>query len=416
MNIRAIAFYLPQFHPIPENDDWWGRGFTEWTNVAKARPLFRRHQQPDIPGELGFYDLRLSETREAQAELARSHGIHGFCYWHYWFGGKRLLERPFNEVLRSGKPDLPFCLAWANHSWTAIWEGNAKRILVEQTYPSDEDNKRHFKTLLEAFRDARYITVDGKPLFLIFDPKGLPQAKQMLDSWRRWAVEAGMSGVYLVAVLEDTLFVDTKIWDPVANGFDAVMVANQTAVAYANVNTASTLRTLFRRLPYLNRRPLHVYKYTDALPYFFASVPDGVESFPCVVPNWDNTPRRGSRGVVLTDTSPELFGLQVKEAIRRVRGKEDDRKLIFVKSWNEWAEGNYMEPSVRHGRGFLEAFRDELGTANMSLSYGTDVAQYPRPKEGILSAAKRGLGHYLASRVLWRFRRADVRGTRSFRG
>ena len=165
---RLIAFYLPQFHPIPENDEWWGRGFTEWTNVAKAVPLFRGHYQPHFPADLGFYDLRVPEVREAQAAMAKAYGIEGFCYYHYWFGhGRRLLERPFNEVLSSGKPDFPFCLCWANDTWTGIWHGAPNKVLIEQRYPGVEDYKAHFYALLDAFRDPRYMTVDGKKIFII---------------------------------------------------------------------------------------------------------------------------------------------------------------------------------------------------------------------------------------------------------
>jgi lipopolysaccharide biosynthesis protein len=165
---RIIALYLPQYHPIPENDAWWGKGFTEWTNTAKARPLFRGHYQPHVPADLGFYDLRVPETRLAQATMAREYGIEGFCYYHYWFAGTRLIERPFNEVLASGQPDFPFCLCWANQTWTGAWHGLMNQILIEQTYPGTDDHRRHFDTLLPAFLDRRYMTVDGKPIFVFF--------------------------------------------------------------------------------------------------------------------------------------------------------------------------------------------------------------------------------------------------------
>ena len=193
---RLIAFYLPQFHPIPENDLWWGRGFTEWTNVAKARPLYRGHYQPRIPADLGFYDLRVPETRAAQAALARSAGIEGFCYWHYWFAGKRILERPFNEVLRLKEPDFPFCLGWANHSWTGIWHGAPNKTLIEQTYPGREDYERHFYAVLEAFHDPRYIRVRGKPLFVICRPTELPCADEFIGLWHHLAVRNGLAGVH----------------------------------------------------------------------------------------------------------------------------------------------------------------------------------------------------------------------------
>jgi lipopolysaccharide biosynthesis protein len=170
MRARAIALYLPQFHPIPENDEWWGKGFTEWTNTAKAKPVFRGHYQPHVPADLGFYDLRVPETREAQTALARRYGIEGFCYYHYWFAGRRILERPFDAVLHSGTPDFPFCLCWANATWAGVWYGEPNRVLIKQTYPGQADHEAHFRALLPAFKDPRYIRVDGKPVFLIFQP------------------------------------------------------------------------------------------------------------------------------------------------------------------------------------------------------------------------------------------------------
>jgi lipopolysaccharide biosynthesis protein len=178
---RLIAFYLPQFHPIPENDEWWNKGFTEWTNVAKAKPLFVNHYQPRLPADLGFYDLRVPETRLAQAEMAEHYGIEGFCYWHYWFAGKRLLEKPFNEILRLKEPDFPFCLAWANQSWSGIWHGCPDKILIRQTYPGIDDYRDHFYALLDAFGDARYLTIDNKPIFLVYQPHALPDSRQFTD-------------------------------------------------------------------------------------------------------------------------------------------------------------------------------------------------------------------------------------------
>jgi lipopolysaccharide biosynthesis protein len=192
---RLIAFYLPQFHPIPENDAWWGPGFTEWTNVAKARPLYKGHKQPRLPADLGFYDLRLPETRERQADMARDAGIEGFCYWHYWFGGgRRILERVFDEVLASGKPNYPFCLAWANHSWSGVWQGMPKNVLIEQTYPGPADFQAHFHAVLPAFRDPRYLTVGGKPIFLVFSALDLPDTKEFTDLWNELALKAGLPG------------------------------------------------------------------------------------------------------------------------------------------------------------------------------------------------------------------------------
>lgn len=197
--VRAIAFYLPQYHPVPENDEWWGKGFTEWRNVSKARPLFPGHYQPHLPADLGFYDLRLPEVREAQAELARAHGISGFVYYHYWFNGRRILERPFNEVLQSGKPDFPFCLCWANENWTRIWDGGDKHILLEQKY-SAQDDLAHIQSLIPAFRDERYIRVNGKPLFLVYRAELIPDPVRTAAIWREAAIKAGVGDLYLARV------------------------------------------------------------------------------------------------------------------------------------------------------------------------------------------------------------------------
>jgi len=375
-DIKTIAFYLPQYHPTPENDEWWGPGFTEWTNVAQAAPLFRGHKQPDIPADLGFYDLRLGETREAQATLAKEHGIHGFCYWHYWFSGTTILDRPFNEVLDSGKPDFPFCLAWANHTWSRIWQGNEKDLLIEQTYPGLDDHKKHFYSLLKAFKDDRYIKIDGKPLFVIFDPMDLPESKQALDYWRQLACSSGLEGLYIVAILEDVLEKDFENWDPLKHGFDAITISNQTAIAHANP-AKSSFKKLLHKLPYFKNIPSHIYNYKDALPYFLPPVPDSINSHPCIVPNWDNTPRHGKRGVVLHESCPELFRLQVVESIQRNLKRNDDNNIIFVKSWNEWAEGNHLEPCIKHGNKFLEVIKEEIDNANKNPHYLNTNIKYP---------------------------------------
>ena len=350
---RLIAYYLPQFHPIPENDAWWGKGFTEWTNTAKARPMFRGHYQPHIPADLGFYDLRLPEARVAQAALAAEYGIHAFCYYHYWFAGKRLLERPWDEVVSSGQPDFPFCICWANETWTGIWHGAPGRVLIEQTYPGEDDYKRHFDALAPAFHDRRYFRIDGKPLFHIYNPLAIPDAARATDLWRRLAEKLGLTGLYLVAL------VDRPSWNPRANGYDATVITKLPLLRNQWVPWNEPLRKIQNRILRMLKRP-SVYRYADAIETFVTDPVPGIESFPTVVPNWDNTPRSGLNGLVLHASSPELFRRHLKKALERTKVNPPGRRLIFVKSWNEWAEGNHLEPDLRHGRAYLQVIREEL--------------------------------------------------------
>lgn len=350
---RVIAFYLPQFHPIPENDEWWGKGFTEWTNTAKAKPLFKGHYQPHVPADLGFYDLRVPETRIAQAQLAREHGIEAFCYYHYWFAGKRILERPFNEVLASGQPDLPFCLCWANHTWTGIWHGAPNRILIEQTYPGLEDHRRHFDTLLPAFSDRRYLTVHGKPMFVIYKPRELPDSRSVTDFWRELAVKAGFPGLFLVADHQQS------DWDPRPHGFDAVVLERLPQMRRQWVPWSQPLAKLTGKYQDWCGKPT-VYRYDEIIDSMLADSVPGIESFPCVIPNFDNTPRSGANGVVLQDSDPETFRRLLRRALDGMRNVPRESRIVFVKSWNEWAEGNHLEPDLKHGLGYLEALRAEL--------------------------------------------------------
>ena len=360
---RLVALYLPQFHPIPENDAWWGKGFTEWTNTAKAKQMFSGHYQPHVPADLGFCDLRVPETRAAQAALAREHGIEAFCYYHYWFAGRRILERPFNEVLASGAPDFPFCLCWANQSWTGIWHGAPNRILIEQTYPGMDDHRAHFeRALLPAFRDPRYLRVNGKPLLLVYQPRQLPQAADVTGFWRALARDAGLPGLYLVGMQD--------LRDPQAMGFDATSVANLPARRpwVSKRHPLQWLRSKYREHAGLPT----VYRYEDIMdelwPQSRASAPD----FPCLIPNWDNTPRSGANGLVLRDSTPELFRRHLRQVIERIRDRPRETNLVFIKSWNEWAEGNHLEPDLRYGRGYLQALRDEF----------VGVLQQPAPAGG----------------------------------
>jgi len=347
-NVRTVAFHLPQFHPIPENDAWWGAGFTEWTNVAAARRRFPGHHQPHVPADLGFYDLRLDESRRAQAELARRYGIEGFVYWHYWFDGRRILERPVDEVLRSGEPDLGFALGWANQTWSGVWHGAPDRILIEQTYR--DDDRAHFEHLLPFFEDARYLRVGGRPLFYVFRPEQLPDPRAWTDRWRRMASDAGLPGIYLVAEMSDLVGWGLSFDDPATAGFDAGLHVR------IPVHTSAAVRL---RMRFLRRLGLpEIYRYVDR-PVERPSVRPPAKVLPCVCPNWDNTPRAGRRGVVAHGSTPERFRTHVRDAVERLRERPCDERLLFVKSWNEWAEGNHLEPDRRWGHRYLEVLAEE---------------------------------------------------------
>jgi lipopolysaccharide biosynthesis protein len=352
MPVRLIAFYLPQYHPIPENDKWWGKGFTEWTNVAKARPLFSDHYQPHIPADLGFYDLRVPDVREQQAALARRYGIEAFCYYHYWFNGKQMLERPFNEVLTSGKPDFPFCLCWANESWTRRWDGHDKDVLIEQTYGGKSDAQNHIRWLFRAFADKRYIRINDKPLFLIYRAREIPEIEKMLGIWRQEADRAGLPGLYLCSV--DSSW--ARNWDPTPYGFDV-------AVEFQPAFTLLSEKRLRRRQslklwPWGQKQPKHrIVSYKDFVQYMLKRQYPNYKMFRCVTPGFDNTARRqnGLQASILHKSNPEDFGVWLHYTVKWTKNNiPDGEQVVFINAWNEWAEGNHLEPDQRFGHAFLE--------------------------------------------------------------
>lgn len=364
-DVRAIALYLPQFHPIPENDEWWGRGFTEWTNVAKANPLFPGHYQPHVPADLGFYDLRLSEARQAQADLAREYGIHGFCYYHYWFNGRRILERPFNEVLQSGKPDFPFCLCWANENWSRAWDGGTKKILLEQRY-SEEDDRAHIESLIPALIDSRYIRIDGRPLLLVYRTELLPNPARTAEIWREVARRSGVGELYLVRV--ENFVADI---DPKNIGFDAAM---EFSPDNREVGQAVFSGSISRKMSRWGILPRAFHQHTVLrYPIIAASrmkrASPVYKRFRCVTPMWDNTARRKKDGRILIGSTPQLYKNWLSTMVRQTKTRfEGDERVLFINAWNEWAEGCHLEPDVKHGRAYLEATRQALTEATPSAS------------------------------------------------
>ncbi|CAA9372132.1 MAG: Glycosyltransferase [uncultured Gemmatimonadetes bacterium] len=363
--MRALCFYLPQYHPIPENDEWWGPGFTEWTNVAQARPRFRGHYQPHIPADLGFYDLRLEETRIAQAELAKEYGVGGFCYYHYWFEGRQLLERPFDEVLASGKPDFPFCLCWANGHWTRRWDGMDSEVLMRQDY-TFYDAAEHMEWLVRAFRDRRYVRVGGRPLFLVYQPEALVNRAALIRTWRETAARLGEPELFLCAVKSPGD--RTTYAEALADGFDAMTEFAPTGRMAAVEGRLGALRTFARRaarrlkveLLAPVRARLHVFSYRELAEESMRRVPEGERVFPCVMPSWDNTARRRTGATIIQNDDAGLYGRWLEHACRRVAGNPADERIVFINAWNEWAEGCHLEPDLRNGRRFLEATRDAL--------------------------------------------------------
>ena len=350
-HVRAIAFYLPQFHPVTENDDWWGKGFTEWRNVARADPQFAGHYQPHVPADLGFYDLRLAETRSQQAELARAAGVHGFCYYHYWFSGKRLLERPFDEVLSTGEPDFPFALCWANDPWSRRWDGRNDDLLQSQEYSHDDDVD-HIRSLLPALGDSRAIRVDGKPMFLVYRASHLPEPARTCETWRDEVERAGLPGIHLVAV--ETAW--DLGWDATQVGFDAkVLFQPQFGWLITHVDRVANGR---RSIP--GKEDLQVYDYDVVVDAVRELESVDYPRYESVFPGWDNTARVGDRAVVIDNATPAKYESWLAEAVGRARSEPPDQRLVFINAWNEWAEGCHLEPDVRFGHAYLEATRRAL--------------------------------------------------------
>lgn len=361
--LEIIAFYLPQFHPFKENDEWWGKGFTEWTNVGKAKPLFKGHNQPRVPTELGYYDLRLPIIREQQAQMARDAGVTAFCYWHYWFGnGQRLIADIFDEVLNTGKPDFPFCLGWANHSWFAKnWNSDGtstNKLLKEQTYPGIEDERMHFNFLLRAFSDIRYVKVDGAPLLYVFDPVGIP--KEYLNNFKKWAVEAGFTRLYCVANITSP---NVSKQDMLSKGFDAVSyqrlggIVNKTLRDMGRIGRG--IHKSWKKCEgFILHRPPFMTDYRKYYPFLITDDDKKENVIPSLVPQWDHTPRSGWNGSFFIHATPEYFYKHALMGINAVKDKKNP--MLFLKSWNEWGEGNFMEPDLTYGRGFIDALRKAL--------------------------------------------------------
>jgi 2-polyprenyl-3-methyl-5-hydroxy-6-metoxy-1,4-benzoquinol methylase/uncharacterized coiled-coil protein SlyX len=339
-NTRLLAFFLPQFHPTPENDLWWGKGFTEWTNVTKAGPLFQGHYQPHLPADLGFYDLRVRETRLEQIALAKQYGIDGFCYYYYWFSGTRILNRPLDDMLADPESDMPFCLCWANENWTRRWDGADHEILIAQKYLPTDDME-FIKSLIPFFEDPRYIRLNGAPFLIVYQPQHLPDPRKTLDTWRDYCAQNGIGQIHICAALTN----DNQNY--IKLGFDSGLLFPPHNRKCGSVNNEVDFYTPFHGC---------VVEYADLAQSYLDEVYPHPNVFRTVCPSWDQTARVGSRAFIVLNGTPSNYEYWLKESMRRTaEDAPGQQRFVFINAWNEWAEGCHLEPDRRYQRQFLEA-------------------------------------------------------------
>ncbi len=350
---KVLAINLPQFHPFPENDKWWGKGFTEWTNVVSAKPLFKGHNQPQLPTDLGFYDLRLPEVREEQAKLATEYNIDGFCYYHYWFSGKRLMAEPIDDLIKSKKPNFPFCYFWANESWSRRWMGEEKDVLIEQKY-SETDDKAHAEWLVESFKDDRYIKVNNRPIFLIYKPWDLPNAKRTMEIFGEVCKKNGIEKPFFVASNSHD---SSK--NPYELGFDYVIhfQSRHNVLSQFWIDKPTPKKLIRNLLQGILSAKLKVYEY-KLYKERVKNYKIHYKGYPCVLVGFDNTARRGKNAIILNNQNVDDFKQSLKEAKQEVAQLPENEQIIFINAWNEWAEGNHLEPCRKFGRAFLEAVKE----------------------------------------------------------
>lgn len=360
--VKPIALYLPQFHPIPENDIWWEKGFTEWTNVTKSKPKFAGHYQPHLPADMGFYDLRVVETHMAQAALAKNYGIYGFCYYHYWFNGHLLLEKPLHLVLENPQIDMPFCLCWANENWSRRWDGRDQDLLKEQNY-TPEDDYNHIHYLLRFFHDDRYIKIDGKPVFLIYRSELHPDIVAAVDIWRTETKKAGFPDLFLIRVENFE-----KNLNPKVHNCDAGLEFAPDFFVFEN-NEPYINPTINRIMETAHKYGLYKKEYFENNVYSYKTLVERTlnkkefdyKYFRSVCPSWDNSARREASATIFKDSTPELFEYWFRETIKKTAKKfNEEERFIFINAWNEWAEGCHLEPDRKWGKAYLEAVKKGL--------------------------------------------------------
>jgi len=346
IDVRALAFYLPQFHPTPENDEWWGKGFTEWRNVSRARPLFEGHYQPHLPGELGFYDLRLDEVRRAQVAMARQAGLSGFCFYYYWFNGRRILEMPLDKYVADDQIDFPFCICWANENWSRLWDGGNREVLLVQEHDYESD-MQFIRDVIPLLKDPRYVRIDGKPLLILYRQDLMKDARKTADGWRAECEAAGLTGVYLCCVQS------FKLNDPHEFGFDAACEfpphQHRSGVITGDVEG---LPEDFKGT---------IYDYQLVAQQSLTKPPTPYKLMRGIFPSWDNSARKRQHALVFHHASPEAYEYWLRGLADYTRKNlKGEERIIFINAWNEWAEGAHLEPDLIHGRAYIEATRRAL--------------------------------------------------------
>lgn len=365
--MKTIAFYLPQFHTFPENDEWWGKGFTEWTNMKRAEPLFEGHYQPRIPKDNNYYNLLDNNTWAWQIDLAKKHGVYGFCFYHYWFDGKLLMEKPVDNFLADTSLDMPFCICWANEHWTKAWSGKQNQVLIAQRYGGEKEWIEHFNYLLPFFKDKRYIRNNGKPLFILYRPELLEDAMNpMLDCWQRLARENGFE---IEFGYQQIMFDLEKNKDDSRFAYNVEYQPNY-AIHDLTHNKHKFLKAIKRAIS----KPLYKLginieqarveglikrDYDELWKAVLDHKPTDEKCVPGAFVDWDNTPRKKDRGSVFMGAHPDKFQKYMSELIKKTKN-EYKKDMIFLFAWNEWAEGGYMEPDEKFGTAYLEALKKAL--------------------------------------------------------
>jgi lipopolysaccharide biosynthesis protein len=354
-SVRLIAFYLPQFHPVPENDEWWGKGFTEWTNVSKAVPQFVGHYQPRLPGELGFYDLRVPEVQKRQIELARKYGIYGFAFYFYWFNGKRLLDKPMDMFFSDKDNKFPFCIFWANENWTRRWDGREEDILIAQNHTPESDFA-FIKEVAPFFRDERYIRINGMPVLLVYRVQLFPEPRETAKRWRKYCRDVGIGEIYLVAAQANDFM------DPRGVGFDAALEFPPHNNKIDRISTSTKILN-----PTYQGQIFH---YQDFANFYSKREEDpGYELFKTVAPGWDNEPRKPGRGATFAHSTPEVYQEWLKSACLYTMKKLESKRVVFINAWNEWGEGAYLEPDRRFGYAYLQATKNALIYSSQTTNF-----------------------------------------------